>query len=75
MAFVKTMPEAKKVSYALLSETFLRSLLKKYPDEDATTIAKEAIEYYSQYFNDEEQKIQQVYETELQSARYDYKSV
>jgi len=37
------MPEAKKVSYALLSETFLRSLLKKYPDEDATTIAKEAI--------------------------------
>lgn len=30
LAFVKTMPEAKKISYALLSETFLKSLTKKY---------------------------------------------
>lgn len=32
LSFVKTMPEAKKVSYALISETFLKCLLKKYPD-------------------------------------------
>lgn len=32
LAFVKTMPEAKKVSYALISETFLKCLSKKYPD-------------------------------------------
>ena len=75
LAFVKTMPEAKKVSYALLSETFVRSLLKKYPDEDSIMIAKEAIEYFTQYFNDEEQRIQQVFETDIESARYEYKSV
>lgn len=31
LAFVKSMPEAQLVSYALVSETFLRCLLKKYP--------------------------------------------
>lgn len=31
LAFVKGMPEAQLVSYALLSETFLKGLFKKYP--------------------------------------------
>ncbi len=40
LAFVKSMPDNNKVSYALLSETFLKSLLNKYPDEGFTQTAK-----------------------------------
>lgn len=40
LAFVKGMPEAQMVSYALVSETFLKCLFKKYPQEDNIKTAK-----------------------------------
>lgn len=40
LAFTKTMPEASKPSYALVSETFLKCLSKKYPDEGSIDAAK-----------------------------------
>lgn len=64
LAFVKTMPEAKKISYALLSETFLKSLAKKYAEEDSIKTARESIEYFTQNFNDD-QLTQRVFETEF----------
>jgi hypothetical protein len=75
LAFVKTMPEVKIVSYSLISETFLKSLLKRYPADDSIVIARESIEYFAKYLSTDDQKIQQVFETELASAQFEYKSV
>ena len=68
------MPEAKKISYALLSETFLKSLAKKFAEEDSIKTARESIEYFTQNFNDD-QLIQRVFETEFDSAKFEYFSV
>ena len=69
------MPEVKIVSYSLISETFLKSLLKIHPHEESIPISREAIEYFTQYFSSDDQRIQQVFETEIASAKYEYKSV
>jgi hypothetical protein len=75
LAFVKTMPEVKIVSYSLISETFLKSLLKRYPVDDSIALARDSIEYFAKYFSTDDQKIQQLFESDLASAQFEYKSV
>lgn len=54
LAYVKAESDV-AISYALVSETFLKSIAKKYDTEENADMGREAIEYFTQYFEDSQQ--------------------